>query len=128
MKSIIFFIYMALFQLNSFAAEKNFKGKLSQIWREGDLFYPFLIHAETGALISKACVESMGGCQALKAVKKKLKMEFTEAQLAGGKNPSSLLCSIGYKGEVLIFKDSMGNENSFCRFPDQSMVSANDLR
>jgi hypothetical protein len=100
----------------------------TQIWREGDVFHPFLIESETKALISKKCVESPDGCEALKAVKTKLKLNFTEAQLAGGKNPSSLLCSIGHKGEVLIFKDAKGNENSFCKFPDLSMIRANDLR
>ena len=104
------------------------KALTSQIWHYGDLFYPFRIEPSTKALISKKCVESQEPCLALKAVKNKLKMEFSELQLAGGKNPSSLLCSQGFHGTVLIFKDSKGNENSFCQFPDLSMVRANDLR
>lgn len=115
-------------QSNLFAADKIFKGKLPEIWSEGNLYYPFMVHPESKALLSKTCAESTNGCQALRAVKNKLKISFTEAQLSGGKNPSSLVCSIGHKGQVLILVDSKGRENSFCKFPDQSIVSANDLR
>lgn len=115
-------------QSKLFAAEKVFKGTLPEMWRSGDIHYPFMVHAETGALLSRRCIESKSGCQALSAVKKKLEMSFTEEQLSGGKNPASLLCSHGHKGEVLILKDKEGNENSFCRFADRSIVRANDLR
>ncbi len=123
MKSV--FVFFAFIALNVLATDQV---ALTEMWREGDIYHPMSVHPGTKALLSKKCAESSNNCQALAAVKKNLNLTFTETQLSGGKNPSSLLCSIGHKSEVIILKNANGNENSFCRFPDLSIVSANDLR
>lgn len=121
------FILIVL-SLNVQGEDKNLNQELPTIWKEGKSFYPFFVNKETKALVSSLCIDKDKECMALNAVKNKLKITFTEEQRAGGKNPASLICSIGYKGIVLVLQDADGNENSFCKFPDNSIVSASDLR
>lgn len=45
----------------------------------------------------------------------------------GDQNPGSALCQDQLKGTVVVGKDSAGDENSFCRFPDGSMVDGGSL-
>jgi hypothetical protein len=98
-----------------------------QIWGIGKNYYAFSVDTATHALISSNCLDTKNICKALMAKKNPQKITFTESQLSGGKNPSSLLCSLGHNGNVVILKDKNDNENSFCVFSDHSMISANDL-
>lgn len=125
-QKILTVLFFTLASLNGQA--QNTPNSLTEIWREGNVFYPIVRDAETKALISLKCAESKSTCQALKAVKNPKKTRFHADELTGGKNPTSLLCSKSFKGEVLILKDAHGNENSFCKFPDLTLVNANDLR
>lgn len=42
-------------------------------------------------------------------------------------NPGSFLCQKQLQGLVVVGVDSAGDENSFCRFPDGSMVDSGSL-
>jgi hypothetical protein len=45
----------------------------------------------------------------------------------GDENPGSALCQKQLKGTVVVGKDAAGDESSFCRFPDGSMVDSGSL-
>ncbi|MDD4975705.1 MAG: hypothetical protein PHY93_15215 [Bacteriovorax sp.] len=114
---IIFFNFFSIF-----ASETKY-----QIWGTGKNYYAFSVESSTRALVSANCLDSIEKCKAIMAKKTPKKITITQAQLSGGKNPSSLLCSLGHHGEVVVLQDSKGNENSFCLFADHTMISASDL-
>jgi hypothetical protein len=45
----------------------------------------------------------------------------------GDHNPGSTLCEKQLKGTVVVGQSESGDENSFCRFPDGSMVDSGSL-
>ena len=123
MKSTLLLLFLLISPRHSFAsADSNI-----QLWKEGDRFYSLKKDPDGQTLLSSDCFNSEDTCEALKAMKKKLKLTFAQKELSGGKNPNSLKCSKGHQGRVLILKDDDGNENSFCRFSDGSLVSTSDL-
>ena len=48
------------------------------------------------------------------------------SKLKGGVNPGAMICR-SVSGELTILKDAKGNENSFCRFGDDSLVSSGTM-
>lgn len=124
MKLIIIIILLSGLNL-AIAMEKQF-----QTWNAGPKYYSFLEDPKTKALVSENCIEKLDKkekCMAMTAKLQPKKMSFTEQQLKGGKNPTSLLCKLAHQGEVIILKNADGNENSFCLFNDHTLISANDL-
>jgi len=71
--------------------------------------------------ISEKCITDKN-CLAKKffTIKKKVSLP----DLVGGQNPATMYCH-QLKLEILILKDSSDNEQSFCQFPDRSIVDAN---
>lgn len=67
------------------------------------------------------------GCMALRELHYVSMQDLDENDLLGGKNPGSVLCKKSAKGTVVFGKDHFGNLNSFCVFPDSSMVSNDTL-
>jgi len=75
-------------------------------------------------LISKACLENdKMECQALKALKKKVKSDTGP----GGTNPGSSVCQKSYNGSVFIATDEKKNQVAFCQFRDGSFLSLDGL-
>ena len=70
------------------------------------------------AWISEKC----SSCDAEKFFKSK--KEITLPISGDGRNPAALLCH-KLKLEVVVLKDSQNNEQSYCIFPDKSLVDAN---
>jgi hypothetical protein len=108
MKIIFCFLFVISF---SFAREVI-------IYRFGTMSVGFV--QEDGFLVSKGCKEKK--CQALVKA-----LQFKDAQLPaellrGGKNPSSVKCKELMGGQVLIGLDEKGNEQSACRFSDDSFL------
>ncbi len=88
------------------------------IYRFGTLKVGFV--EEDGFRVNKGCKEKK--CQALIQA-----LKFKDAQLApdllqGGKNPSSVKCKQLMGGKILIGLDENGNEQSVCRFSDDSYL------
>lgn len=121
MRSAYFWI-LFFYLIGAVASETTF-----EIWGAGKIYYTFYIDSGTQSLVSANCKEPKKTCKALQAKKNPVKADFSEKELSGGKNPSSLVCTKKHHGEILILKNAKGNENSFCKFADHSMISANDL-
>lgn len=73
--------------------------------------------------ITASCLEKGQTCQAKKLFLSKIDMP-TPSLGINGQNPAALVCH-HLKLEVLILKDSFNQEQSFCRFKDQSLIDAN---
>jgi putative hemolysin len=66
-----------------------------------------------------------GSCEIKALTAKARKLPF-ELMPDGGANPASLKCKkVG--GRVVLLKDISGDENTFCRAKDESLVSTNAL-
>jgi len=98
----------------------------SEVWALGTKYYPFARDKETKALISIKCLKEKK-CDAYKAILNKSKIQLSEVDRSGGKNPGAVVCKKFYEGEVLVLRDSAENENAFCQFKDKSLASASDL-
>ncbi len=86
----------------------------------------FITSSDERIMISDFCLVGKtlrcGAASALaKAFEKGLNLENS-----GGKNPGSMACTL-LKGEVLIAADDEGNQNTYCRFKDHSIVDCGTL-
>ena len=125
MKSIVF---LSLFITNAFASDFT-----KQIWSKDNDHYLFNLHAPSNLLISENCFNDdtpmdKSTCEAAKILKQKKTLVVPADSFTGGKNPGAVACGIGLKKQVLVLKDSKNNENAFCVFDDQSMISAINLQ
>lgn len=109
-----------LFSLISFQAFA-----VEEIWKLGTTFLPMSQNAEKKWLISLHCEES--DCMAKDVLKKVTMKKFEKNDLLGGKNPGAVLCHKIKSASVVFLYDLQGNQNSFCRFKDGSMVSSSTM-
>lgn len=124
MKAIVF---LSIFCSSAFAADFS-----KQIWSLKDDHYLFNLESKSQILISESCLNENTNlenskCEAAQAFKYKSSLDVDSKEFAGGKNPGAVACTIGLKKKIVILKDSKDNENSFCIFDDQSMISAINL-
>lgn len=56
----------------------------------------------------------------------KSKLKSPSLSNLAGQNPSAMVCH-DLKQQVVILKDPQNNEQSFCRFKDQSLIDTNAL-
>lgn len=125
MKAIVF---LSIFCSSVFASDFT-----KQIWSKGNDHYLFSLHIPTQIMISENCFNDdvtleKSSCEAAKILKNKKSIVVSADSFSGGKNPGAVACGVGLKKQVVILKDSKDNENSFCVFDDQSMISAIDLQ
>jgi hypothetical protein len=125
MKAIVF---LSIFCSGVFASD--FTG---QIWSKNKKHYMFSLHKPTQTLISENCFNETvtlekSTCDAAKILKQKKTLTVPATAFTGGKNPGAVACGIGLNKQVIVLKDINENENSFCVFDDQSMISAIDLQ
>jgi hypothetical protein len=121
-------LFLSIFYSNAFASDFT-----AQIWSKGNDHFLFNLHAPTNLLISENCFNDDNSlekstCKAAKILKQKKTLVVPADSFSGGKNPGAVACSIGLKNKVIVLKDSKNNENSFCVFSDQSMISAINLQ
>lgn len=72
-----------------------------------------------GFLVSQECERN---CAAINATKAK---PTNALEFAGG-NPAAVNCS-NHNATSVVLRDQKGNQNSFCKFDDGSMIDAWDL-
>jgi hypothetical protein len=125
MKAIVF---LSIFSTAAFSSEFT-----SQIWSQKNNHYLFSLHNPTKMLISKNCLNEEvslknSDCLAAKVFGNPQKIESTQLDFSGGKNPGAVVCRQYLKNEIRILLDSKNNENAFCVFKDGSMVSAINLQ
>lgn len=70
--------------------------------------------------LNKSCKDEK--CLAFKLTKEKIKFPKLKGYQA---NPTSYTCKNELKGTVIIGRDLKGNEQSFCRLSDKSMILLN---
>lgn len=125
MKAIVF---LSIFCSSAFASDFT-----KQIWSKGNDHYLFNLHSSTNVLISENCFNEevsleKSSCDAAKILKQKKTLVVPGNAFSGGKNPGAVACGVALKKQVIVLKDSKNNENSFCVFDDQSMISAINLQ
>lgn len=86
----------------------------------------FHYHKESRLLVTPECFEKKKKCQALKKLDEAKLSLLSEEDRQGGKNPGAQICKkLG--GKVFIARDPEGNQNSFCRFKDDSLIGNGSL-
>jgi hypothetical protein len=87
----------------------------------------FVWFKEQSITISASCVKSgqIKKCQAKQALDN-VKSSLLEKDHFG-RNPGTMLCSEQLKGTVVWAKDKSGNERTFCKFSDGSLVGSGSL-
>lgn len=128
MKALLF---LSIF-LNTAMAQDKKEENIRQIWSEGSTHYLLSYNPSTKILISDTCVDESQSlekskCESAKALKNK-NIKIDAVHFRGGKNPGAVACTEGLKKKIIILRDSKDNENSFCVFEDESMISAINLQ
>ena len=96
-------------------------------YRFGTLKFVFVSDYDKRLTISKNCLKNgKFNCLAYQTIKK-ASLKAIEDQLFGGMNPGSKICSDQLRGTVVLGKDDKGNENSFCKFSDESIIDNGTL-
>ena len=84
-------------------------------------------HAGEHLTVSESCEGPRGaGCQARRALGK-LSLRKLDASQARGESDGSLLCERQAEGTVVVGTNARGDENSYCRFKDGSLVDNGSL-
>lgn len=97
-----------------------------EVWTLGQTYYTF-DKIEKNRLYSKGCLDKKEKCDAYTFSKNKIKISLTESEREGGKNPGAIICKKKLGGEILILRDKNENEAAFCKFKDNSLVTASSL-
>lgn len=115
----LFILALSLFEAH--AAERT------QSFRIGDKDQSFTLLEERHITISSNCVEreSLKKCNAAQALKRANLSKLGKDLF--GRNPGAMLCSEQLGGTVVWSKDEKGNERTFCRFKDGSLVGSGTL-
>lgn len=97
----------------------------TEVWKLGGHNLVFTRDEKNSLLISKSCESK--DCIANSFLKKVSYKSLSSEKLSGGKNPGAVLCHESKIGEVVFLQDAKGNDNSFCLFKDDSMVSSSSI-
>lgn len=85
-------------------------------WKVGTKVLNVVPCPNKGCYISKNC---SGSCRAFKAYSNPKKALET----VGGSNPGSRVCKESFAGKVVVAQDEDGNQEGFCVFQDDSLLS-----
>lgn len=113
-----------LITLPSFAGDiRDFKfkeqGKIVSIKTEWD--------SKSRIAVSSHCrIDDRNSCDALKQFDKAIKTKMKSNSIGTSASPGVIMCE-GLGGDVVIGQDTEGNENSFCKFKDQSLIDCGTL-
>jgi putative hemolysin len=80
--------------------------------------------SEFKAYVSSSCLKDPS-CHALKILKNKKPIPLPRSVALSG-NPAAAACEY-FKYEVEVLTDADGNQMSFCRFQDESLIDTNAL-
>lgn len=100
-------LLLLIFILISFSAEAS--------WKVGTKVLDVIPCPNKGCYISKVC----SNCRAMSAYKNPKK----ELENFGGSNPGSRVCRESFGGTIVIASDEEGNQEGFCVFQDDSLLS-----
>jgi hypothetical protein len=125
MKTILL---LSIISLSAWSAELT-----RQVWTAKSDNYLFNLEPISHVLISIHCMNNevslvQSPCMAAKIITEKKPVTIPKGSLDGGKNPGAVVCMLALKQKIKILKDLQNNENSFCVFPDGSMISAINLQ
>ena len=76
---------------------------------------------QPGVWMSVGCKST---CLALQALSKASTKDLPKMPKHGGRNPGAALCKYSAKGKVFIAYDENRNQQSFCRFTDNSYTTS----
>jgi putative hemolysin len=95
------------------------------IFKFGNKNIEFIV--QNKLVISKNCsqISPPAKCMATKSI---MNVSFLAInRMEGGVNPGARICKMQAGGHVLLGVDSKGNEMTFCRFADDSLISNDSL-
>ncbi|MCP4914170.1 MAG: hypothetical protein GY909_13745 [Oligoflexia bacterium] len=120
MKILLVFLFCSIASIQAGSCEGKYRFKI----QGKDKI--FCIEKEMKSLVNIECTKKK--CDSLKILSSpKLKnVRLSTSELAGGKNPSTLLCK-KINGQLIFAKSEFGHEQFFCQFKDKSMISTNSL-
>jgi hypothetical protein len=109
-KPIVLFFFLLL-AMPVFAGEKIFYhlGPMTIVFTKVD-----------GFLLNLGCQDKK--CEAYEKAKKFDNEKIPSELLRGGKNPRAVRCKVKMGGSVVIAQDDEGNQQSMCRFADDSFL------
>jgi putative hemolysin len=81
--------------------------------------------ADQELLVDRLCWSHRNTCKALLKLPQAT-LSAVRGELSGGRNPGAVVC-LKLGGESVVGLDVRGNENSFCRFDDGSLISNGSL-
>jgi putative hemolysin len=88
----------------------------------------FVTDASRKLTVSASCLKNKKlECEAVAGLKKLSWKASRESRRSGTNNPASYLCEKQLGGFVVVGKSEKGDENSFCRFNDGSMIDGGSL-
>lgn len=100
----------------------------NEVWAIDGQQQPFVYWAEHDLRASASC-RGAGGqiqCEALRFMRSGMPVEIARRFLDGRQSAGVKVC-MRMNQPVLVARNSVGSEDSFCRFPDGSMVSTGAL-
>ncbi len=120
MKHFHFSLFVLLFSIGALAE--------TQSLLVGDKKVEFEKNDKLKLIISKSCLKAKSkfSCEAFLATQK-ASFNFIKKDLKGGKNPGAQICRLQLKGSIVYGVDENHNENTFCVFKDNSMISNGSL-
>lgn len=87
------------------------------VWKIRDQVLDVVPCPNKNCYISRVCLEKKNSCDALKAYTFPKKGAYT------GPNPGSPVCRKEFSGKILVATDAEGNQEGFCVFPDETLLS-----
>ncbi len=103
-------------------------GQRLEKWQVDGKWVELFVNPEARLTISSHCLNRprRKRCKATRALQEARRIVLSNAALAGGKNPGSVLC-LKTGGEVVFSQDAKG-QRTFCRYSDQSVIGTGTLR
>ncbi len=106
------------------------KSGLPETWtmEDGTAPVPLLYFTQLGIKLSASCKKADGAlaCAAFQYVKSGMPTEIAKRELDGRASPGSKVC-IKMQNQIVNGKNSVGSTDTFCKFPDGSLITASAL-
>jgi putative hemolysin len=104
------------------------KSGLPETWTVEDAAVPLLFFTQLGMKLSASCKKADGtlDCAAFQYVKNGMPTEIAKRELDGRASPGSKVC-LKMNNQVVNGKNSVGSTETFCKFPDGSLITVGTL-
>lgn len=104
------------------------KSGLPESWTVEDAPTQLLFFTQIGMKVSASCRKPDGtlDCAAFQYVKSGMPTEIAKRELDGHASPGSKVC-LKMNNQIVTGKNSVGSTDTFCKFPDGSLITVGTL-